>query len=58
MIDIIYLTRIHAKIQGDTFFPKLNLKNWETVSRKFNKSDLEHKYDYTFIIFKKTKNPF
>tara|TARA_B100001250_G_scaffold39138_1_gene31159 strand:- start:20 stop:538 length:519 start_codon:yes stop_codon:yes gene_type:complete len=58
MIDIIYLTKIHAKIEGDTFFPKLNLQNWKTVSRKFNKRDLYHKYDYTFIIFETTKNSF
>jgi len=58
IVDIIYLTRIHADIKGDTFFPKLNLKNWYINSKKFNKKDENHKYDYTFLVLKKIKNSF
>jgi dihydrofolate reductase len=51
IVDIIYLTRIHANIDGDTFFPKLNLNEWEIISEKFNKKDSRHKFDYTFLKF-------
>tara|TARA_B100001758_G_scaffold244151_1_gene255077 strand:+ start:688 stop:1206 length:519 start_codon:yes stop_codon:yes gene_type:complete len=55
IVDIIYLTRIHANIKGDTFFPELNLKEWDIVSEKFNQKDEKHKFDYTFLILKKIK---
>lgn len=55
IIDIIYLTKIHANIKGDTFFPKLNFKNWNIISEKNNKKDKNHKYDYTFLILEKIK---
>ena len=57
IVDIVYLTRIHANIKGDTFFPKLDLKEWEIVSKKFYKKDSKHKFDYTFLILKKIKSP-
>ena len=53
LVDIIYLTRIHANIEGDTFFPKLNLNEWEIMTKEFNKKDSKHKFDYTFLKFKK-----
>lgn len=30
----IYLTRVNAHIEGDTFFPALDAKDWSTVERK------------------------
>ena len=56
IVDIIYLTRIHANIKGDTFFPKLNMNEWDVISEKFNQKDVTHKFDYTFLILKKIKN--
>ena len=53
LIDVIYLTRIHAIIKGDTFFPKLNLDKWKVISKERNNKDSSHKYDYTFIVLKK-----
>ncbi len=44
----IYLTRIHAKVEGDTFFPELNEQKWEKTNAQFCKSDLKHLYDYSF----------
>ncbi len=57
LVDIIYLTRIHGIINGDTFFPELNLKKWNIKSEKFNKKDSRHKYDYTFFVLEKIKKP-
>jgi dihydrofolate reductase len=33
MADRIYLTRIHARPTGDTFFPELDAETWREVSR-------------------------
>ena len=28
----LYLTRVHAQVDGDTFFPTINLKQWREIS--------------------------
>ena len=53
LVDLIYLTRIHANIQGDTFFPKINLKEWQEIDSEFHKKDKKHKFSFTFLIFEK-----
>lgn len=34
MTDCIYLTRVHADVDGDTFFPQLDEDEWRIVSSK------------------------
>jgi len=53
LIDIIYLTRIHAQIKGDVFFPELDMKKWKVTEKKFHPKDSRHKYDFTFFKFEK-----
>tara|TARA_S200000501_G_C20830370_1_gene746936 strand:+ start:1236 stop:1769 length:534 start_codon:yes stop_codon:yes gene_type:complete len=53
LIDVIYLTRIHAIIKGDTFFPKLNMARWEVTKEKQHKIDKKHKFEFTFYTLKK-----
>ena len=53
LIDRIYLTRIHHKFQGDTFFPEIDEKKWKVVSKLFYEKDEKHKYDFTFLTYEK-----
>ena len=53
LVDVIYLTRIHTKIEGDTFFPTINLNKWRISYEKFNPKDSKHKFDYTFYKLEK-----
>ena len=48
-----YITRIHANIKGDTFFPKLNMQDWKKKSELFHPKDINHKYDFTYFKFEK-----
>jgi dihydrofolate reductase len=43
----IWLTRVHTKIEGDTFFPALD-KNWELKSSEKNDADEKHAYAFDF----------
>src|SRR5690349_386186 len=43
----IYLTRVHAEIEGDVFFPEID-KKWELKSKRDCFADEKHAYDYTF----------
>ena len=51
--DKIYMTRIHAKIEGDTYFPPIDPSVWEIVFNKELKADEKHKYDINFETWQK-----
>ena len=53
--DRIYLTRIHAEIKGDAFFPPIDEQEWETVSENYHPKDERHQYDFTFLVLERKK---
>lgn len=48
-ITRIYLTIIHQVVDGDTFFPALNMQQWQQVSREDHSADAENQYQYSFL---------
>jgi len=44
----ILLTRVHAKVRGDTYFPPLNPQAWRVVSTEVYAADDKHAYSMTF----------
>jgi dihydrofolate reductase len=53
LVDKIYLTRVHADFDGDTFFETPS-SNWIIKSEVKKKKDEKHLFDYTFLVY--TKN--
>lgn len=51
--DIIYLTRVHVQMEGDTFFPLINEADWELESTQDFSADEKHAYAYSFQKWKK-----
>ncbi len=51
--DRIYLTRIHAVIEGDVFYPELNKPQWKSLSEISCKKDNMNPFDYTFCIYER-----
>lgn len=49
----LYLTEIDAVIEGDTFFPDVDIKEWREVSRKPHPSDARHLYRFDFVVYEK-----
>lgn len=50
----LYLTIVHHKFKdADTFFPELNLSEWNEQEKHPHKADEKNKYDYTFITYTK-----
>ena len=49
--DRLYLTRIHAAIEGDTRFPELIESEWEQVSRVDHGPDGKNVYSYSFLVY-------
>ena len=50
------LTRVHGIFEGDTFFPEIDLNEWQEVQREFISKDDIHAYDFSFITYKKQIN--
>jgi dihydrofolate reductase len=51
--DRIYMTRVHAIIDGDVFFPEIDPKKWKLVSKRDCMADDKHKFNYSFEIWEK-----
>jgi dihydrofolate reductase len=51
----IYLTRIHAQIDGDRFF-HYNPAEWSEVSKQQHKKDDQNPYSYDYIILERKKS--
>jgi dihydrofolate reductase len=46
----LYLTRVHAAVEGDTFFPPLDLAQWRVVEREELAADERNAHATTFLI--------
>src|SRR5690606_16288773 len=49
----VYLTRVHADLAGDTFFPTLDENDWVLVSEDSHEPDEKHAYGYTFMVYER-----
>ncbi len=49
LVRRIYMTKVHATIEGDTHFPVLNMNEWKETSREEFKADEKNQYDYSFV---------
>ena len=53
--DKIELTRVHEEFKADTFFPKIEEKEWEIMSEKICLKNENNLYNYKFITYKRSK---
>jgi dihydrofolate reductase len=51
--DVIEMTRVHANVEGDTFFPKIDPAHWELSSSEFHPKDERHNFAFTFETYKR-----
>jgi len=48
-VERIYLTRVHATVEGDTFFPETDMAEWQEVDRYYHEQDENHAYAFSVI---------
>lgn len=53
LVDIIYLTRIHKKFEGDVFYPEIPKKDFEEIERR----ERTEPVPFTFLTYRR-KNAF
>ena len=49
----IYLTRVHATIDGDAYFPELDLQAWREIGREDFTAVEPNPFDYSFIVYER-----
>ncbi len=53
--DRIYMTRVHAVLEGDTWFPAIDGKEWALHSELNFPVDEKHAYAYSFQVWERKK---
>ena len=55
LVDRIYLTRIHAEVEGDTFLPEIDFDEWHLVSEERHEADEKNEFPYSFLIYERRR---
>jgi len=48
-VNRLYLTLVDCEIEGDAFYPKIDLGNWELDHSQKHQKDEKHAFDYSFL---------
>jgi dihydrofolate reductase len=49
-----YVTRIHAEVEGDTFFPEFDdVNEWRLIDAEHFESDAKNAYPYSFLTYER-----
>jgi dihydrofolate reductase len=51
----LYITRVHTRVEGDAFFPRLNDKEWHLLAQRHFTKDEKNLFDYSFEIWERTQ---
>ena len=54
MVNKLVLTRVNCEVDGDVFYPEIDLSNWKKISTESFKHDDENEYDFSVETFVKT----
>jgi dihydrofolate reductase len=52
----IYMTRVHAHFDADTFFPEINVQEWELVKSNDFPADEKHAYSFSIQVWERKGN--
>ena len=57
LIDELVITRIHARLQGDTYLPKdFDMTKFQELSHQFHAKDEKNEYDFTVTTFQRKES--
>jgi dihydrofolate reductase len=54
LAELVHLTRVHASVDADTFFPPLEPADWEEIVREDRPADERHAHACSFLTLRRT----
>ena len=54
IVNKLVLTRVECEINGDVFYPQIDLSDWKEISQESYKRDSENEYDFRIETLVKT----
>ena len=51
--DRLYLTEVHAEVEGDAYLPPIDWSQWQEVRRQGFAAEGPNPYDYSFVVLEK-----
>ena len=55
MASRLHFTRIHAEIDGDVFFPEIDMRLWQLVGSEEHAADASNQYPFSFMSYERTE---
>lgn len=53
--DKLIITEVHEKFDGDTYFPEIDMNDWEETQREAHEADEKNKYNFAFVQYERKK---
>jgi dihydrofolate reductase len=53
MAQRLYLTRVHAEVDGDAYFPTVDESVWQLVSDESHSTDDRNEFDFSFRVYER-----
>ena len=54
--DKLYITQIHERFEGDTYFPSFLLEEWHLISKEEGQQDEKNAYAHSFLVYERKKH--
>ena len=49
----LHITRVHAKVDGDAYFPKVDLNQWRLIDSEHHPADAKNEHSHTFETYER-----
>ena len=53
LADRLYITEVHAVVEGDAYLPEVDWQQWREVSRDRHRAIDPNPYDFSFVIYQR-----
>ena len=55
--DRLYVTRVHAYVKGDAYFPSISEAEWRLADEEYHGADERNEHAFSFQRFERVRNP-
>ncbi len=49
----LYITKVHAEVSGDVYFPEFDIGEWVEIEREDHSADDKNDFDYSFVVMER-----